>query len=108
MFISARDQVRLGLLIAAEGEWNGKTILPAAWIRYMLAPSPTNPSYGYMWWLNGNRQYKSAPTTSVFAMGAGTNLIWVDPSLEIAASIRWIDRLAVDDLLGRIAAAVQK
>jgi CubicO group peptidase (beta-lactamase class C family) len=108
MFISARDHVRLGLLIAAEGEWNGKEILPAAWIRHMLAPSPTNPSYGYMWWLNGAGQYKSAPKTSVFAMGAGTNLIWIEPSLDIVASIRWIDRLAVDDLLGRIVAAIQE
>lgn len=107
MFISARDQARLGLLIANKGRWAGREILPAKWVADMLAPSPTNPSYGYMWWLNGDRrQYKSAPESSVFAMGAGTNLIWVEPSLDIVAAIRWIDRKAVDELLARLLSAI--
>jgi len=41
-------------------------------------------------------------------MGAGTNLIWVEPILGIVAAIRWIDRKAVDELLAHLISAVVK
>ena len=62
MFISARDQARLGLLVARRGRWAESQILPEAWIEAMSAPSPPNDRYGYLWWLNrGSQRYRSAP-----------------------------------------------
>src|SRR5579871_3428954 len=52
----ARDLARFGLMIQAQGEWDGRTIVAdKAYLRQMLTPSqPLNPSYGYLWWLNGH------------------------------------------------------
>jgi CubicO group peptidase (beta-lactamase class C family) len=64
MRIGARDHARLGLLMARGGRWGDKQILPEAWVRDMFSPSPTNASYGYLWWLNrGAMRYRSATDT---------------------------------------------
>ena len=59
----------------------------------MLTPSPTNESYGMLSWLNrGAGRKKHAPETSVFALGAGNNIIWVDRERDLVAVLRWIDK----------------
>jgi CubicO group peptidase (beta-lactamase class C family) len=106
MFISARDHARLGLLVARQGRWGDRQILSANWVREMLSPSPTNEAYGLLWWLNrGAMRYKSASTSSVFALGAGTNLIWIDPDHDLVIVLRWIDKAAVSGFIDRLMAA---
>ncbi len=106
MFIGARDHARLGLLIARRGRWGDRQVLPADWVDQMLSPSPTNASYGLLWWLNcGTARHRSAPATSVFALGAGNNMIWIDPDHDLVTVLRWIDKTAVDGFLKRLLAA---
>ena len=106
MFISARDHARLGLLVARRGNWNGRQLLPESWIDRMLSPSPTNSSYGFLWWLNrGGARYRSAPETSVFGLGAGGNIIFIDAEHDLVAVMRWIDGTAVDQFLGLLIGA---
>lgn len=106
MFIGARDHARLGLLIARRGRWGGKQILPAAWVEATTTPSPTNGSYGYLWWLNrAGVRYRSAPETCFYATGAGSNIIWIDPEHDIVAVMRWIDKAAVGSFLARLTEA---
>ena len=106
MFISARDHARLGLLIARNGRWGDRQILPAAWVREMLTPSPTNEGYGYLWWLHrGAARYPSASGSSVFALGAGTNMIWIDPEHDLVTVLRWIDKTKIDGFFARLLAA---
>jgi CubicO group peptidase (beta-lactamase class C family) len=108
LFISARDQARLGLLVARRGRWAERQILPEAWIEAMSAPSPTNERYGYLWWLNrGSQRYRCAPDTCVYAMGAGSNIIWVDREHDLVAVLRWIAKSAVGDFLAKLLAAVE-
>ena len=98
---------RLGLLVARRGRWGDRQILPEAWVRDMLSPSPTNASYGYLWWLNqGAARYPSAPASSVFARGAGSNIIWIDPEHDLVAVLRWIDKSAMGGFVSRLMAAV--
>ena len=33
LFLSARDMARLGLVMARGGDWNGRQIVPATWVR---------------------------------------------------------------------------
>jgi CubicO group peptidase (beta-lactamase class C family) len=107
VFIHARDQARLGLLMLARGEWAGRRVLPERWIERSTTPCPINPQYGYLWWLNtGRRKYPSAPQSSVFASGAGGNLTWIEPETGIVAVLRWIDPAQIDGFIARVMAAV--
>ena len=72
----------------------------------MLAPSPTNPDYGFLWWLNRRHSfYKTAPAGSVFALGAGGNIIFVDRAHDLVVVMRWMDSAAVDRFLGLVIGA---
>jgi CubicO group peptidase (beta-lactamase class C family) len=52
--MTARDMARVGLLVEAGGAWREASVVPSAWIETATHPSQTlNPSYGYLWWLNG-------------------------------------------------------
>lgn len=109
MLISARDQARLGLLVARRGLWKDGQILPSRYVSEMLAPSPANGGYGFLWWLNrGSGRRQGWSEACVSAMGAGTNLIWVDPDRDIVAVVRWIDKAAVTPFLERLAAAIMR
>ena len=108
MLISARDQARLGLLVARGGAWGGRELLPASYVADMLTPSATNGGYGLLWWLNrGKGRRTSWSETCVSAMGAGTNLIWVDSERDIVTVLRWIDKASVGGFLERLAAAAR-
>jgi CubicO group peptidase (beta-lactamase class C family) len=107
VFIHALDQARIGLLMARGDVWNGRRILSEAWIEKMRVPCALYPSYGLLWWLNTNRTlYPSAPESSYFASGAGGNLTWIDPALDIVAVLRWIDRAATDGFIRRVVEAI--
>ena len=108
MLISARDLARLGLLVARGGRWGDRQLLPVGYAEEMLVPSPTNGGYGFLWWLNRGKSRRAAWSEHCFsAMGAGTNLIWIDPDRDIVAVLRWIDKGAVNGFLERLADSVR-
>lgn len=94
---------RFALLVARGGQWNGAQLVPRDWIERMLEPCAANPVYGLMWWLNKDRQlYPSAPESSFFALGAGSNVIWIDPVLDIVMVARWVRKDKVDGLIDTV------
>ncbi|HEY7230219.1 MAG TPA: serine hydrolase, partial [Pseudolabrys sp.] len=108
VFIGARDQARIGLLLLRRGEWNGRRILSEAWIRRMIEPCPLFPQYGYLVWLNtGCGLYPSASAESWYARGAGGNLTWIDPKNDLVAVLRWTDPAAMNDFMRLAASAPQ-
>jgi CubicO group peptidase (beta-lactamase class C family) len=107
LIIDTLDHARFGLLIARGGLWNGRRILSKDWIRAMVTPSPTLADYGYLWWLNtGPGANPALPGRAFSALGAGTNVIWIDPDHDVVVVARWLDKGAVDDFLSRIVGAV--
>ena len=52
---TARDMARFGLLILNKGKWSNTGVLSdAEYYEQMLNTTQSlNPSYGYLWWLNG-------------------------------------------------------
>jgi CubicO group peptidase (beta-lactamase class C family) len=108
VFINAEDQARIGLLMARDGVWEGRRILPEGWVDESLKPCPINPDYGLLWWLNaGPRARKSAGPDSFFAEGAGGNFTWVDPTHDLVAVLRWIDGPALDTWMGKVIGALR-
>ena len=109
VFISARDQARIGLMLLARGAWGSRRILSETWIERMLEPCPLHPQYGYLWWLNtGRGLYPSASAGSYFARGAGGNLTWIDPESGIVAVLRWTDPAAMDGFMKRVMSARER
>ncbi len=98
-YSTPRDMARFGLLILNQGIWAGQPILEdSAFVEAMTMPSQSlNPSYGYLWWLNGQESYlvpglqfpfpgpltPNAPDDMVAAMGKNGQLINVVPSMDL-------------------------
>ena len=96
--ISAADLARFGHLFLNEGNWNGKQLIDAAWIRQatrVQVPAsipdahPTSSRkgsgvYGYHWWPNGvtpdgKRRWPHAPVTTYSRSGYNNNDLFVIP-----------------------------
>ncbi len=96
MYGRARDMARFGLLMLANGTWNGDTLLhDINYLHDMTTPSQTlNKSYGYLWWLNGQPNFMvpnvqfvftgplipNAPADMYAALGKNDQKIHVVPS----------------------------
>jgi CubicO group peptidase (beta-lactamase class C family) len=107
LFIPTTDHARAGLLMLNRGRWGDRQLLSEAWIEECLTPCKLNPSYGLLWWLNGDGAYcPPAPRTSYFALGVGRNVIWIDPALDLVVVVRWIEGDAFDGFAGRVMQAM--
>jgi len=67
-FSKARSMARFGLLIQANGVWNGDSVLTdQTYYNNMINTSQQiNLSYGYLWWLNGKSSYRLPSTQFTF------------------------------------------
>ena len=56
-YTTARDLTRFGMLLANDGVWNGKRLLPEGWVKFSTTPAPSRPpvagqwGYGAQFWL---------------------------------------------------------
>ncbi|MDA1372661.1 MAG: serine hydrolase [Proteobacteria bacterium] len=100
---TARELARFGLMIQAGGRWQDRTIIEdARFLEQMLSPSqPLNPSYGLLWWVNGQEfslgadpqatprrrtLIPSAPMDLVAMQGAMDRKLYLVPSLELVVT----------------------
>jgi CubicO group peptidase (beta-lactamase class C family) len=110
MFISARDMARFGLLTLRRGRWGDRQVLSESWIRAATTPG-VNDAYGYMnYFLNtGRRALPSAPAEAFYHLGAGNNVIYVDPVHDIVIVARWIDNLrSLDAVIAEVLSDVRQ
>jgi len=106
IWASTRDHARFGYLLLRRGAWSGRQLLSERWIDMATTPTPLRPVYGYLWWLNTDRkQYPNASASSFFALGAGGNVIWIDPNLDMVVVVRWLDPARFNDFAGKVIAA---
>ena len=86
--ISTHDLARLGQLLLDDGAG----LLPAGWVDRMRAPVAVAPFYGRLLWLNRDGQtFPGASRESVFMLGAGGHIVWVDPASAAVVVLRWLD-----------------
>jgi CubicO group peptidase (beta-lactamase class C family) len=92
MWISARDMARFGLLTLRRGRWGDQQLLSENWIRMATTPTNVQPTYGFMnYFLNtGRRPLPAAPAEAFDHVGAGSNIIYVDPVNDLVVVTRWI------------------
>lgn len=108
-FICTEDHARFGLLFLRQGQWNGKQLISKQWIKMLRVPSPANPNYGYMWWLNtGQTQIPSAPESVYYAAGFGGNYVVIDEEHDLLIVVRWVGSTKIlDGIVQRVLASIQ-
>ena len=89
---------RFGLLALNKGKWNNEQIINESYFNESVSTSQSiNPSYGYLWWLNGKTSFRipneqnvyqgflvpNAPADMYAAMGAKDQRIYVIPSKKM-------------------------
>ena len=92
---NTRSMARYGLLSLNKGKWKEEQILNESFFYESINPSQDiNPSYGYLWWINGKTSYMlpgsqtvnsghlvpNAPAEMYAAMGAKDQRIYIIPS----------------------------
>lgn len=67
IYISAADLARIGIMMANDGIWQGKQILPKSWVKESTKPASVIPTgnkqfnmYSYLWWNDTNLNTYSA------------------------------------------------
>lgn len=95
-FSTARSMARFGLLNLNKGSWNTEKILTDMdFFDQMTNTSQSmNPSYGYLWWLNGKNSYRTpsleiefqgelipnAPNDLIAGLGKNDQKLYIIPS----------------------------
>jgi CubicO group peptidase (beta-lactamase class C family) len=110
MFISAMDMARFGLLHLRDGRWEDRQVLSREWLDMARAPGTANERYGFMnYFLNPGREaIPSAPAGIHYHVGAGQNIIYVDPEHDLVVVLRWIQGRVLDEVVGTILQAVEE
>ncbi len=125
MHVTARDMAKFGLLYLNDGEYGGKQVISASWVRESLQRYSKNINftgqtssklgryfsdigYGYQWWSARDGKHHVN-----FAWGHGGNLIILlydldmiivttaDPLYELPATTGWEHEGAIIDLVGK-------
>ena len=110
---TARDWLRIGLLILNKGKIDGQRVVSEQWIDAMITPSALNPNYGYLTWLGGehqeNRMYneKSSSTAYhsepfidkdiIYLDGFGGQRVYIIPSKNLVIVRTGSTRMGWDD-----------
>ena len=115
---TARDMARMGLLWLHMGQWPGRQVIPADWMRQATRTAPDIRArcpreqwcYGHAFWTNDHgRLWPSLPRDSFAAAGAGQKHAWACPSLDLVVAqspgIYEDQRDCDGGILGRIVAA---
>lgn len=95
---NTKSMARFGLLALNKGKWNNEQIINESFFNESISTSQNiNPSYGYLWWLNGKTSFMipgeqtvyqgylvpNAPADMYSAMGANDQRIYVIPSKKM-------------------------
>lgn len=79
-----RDMAKIGRLVLAGGNWNGRQIVSKAWIDASLTPrleATARYFYGYLWWL-GRSLHHGREVHWAAALGRGGQSIYIVPELD--------------------------
>jgi len=95
---TTRSMARFGILALNKGKWKEEQVINESFFNESTSTSQNiNPSYGYLWWLNGKTNYMvpseqtvfqgslvpNAPVDMYAAMGAKDQRIYVVPSKKM-------------------------
>jgi CubicO group peptidase (beta-lactamase class C family) len=77
-----RDMARIGRLVLQGGRWDGRQIVPQAWVQTLLAPCKPGEEFGHHWWI-GSVWVRDKQVGWHGALGNGGQRLFVVPSLDL-------------------------
>jgi len=101
LMLPAESFVRLGILLARDGVWEGRRILPEGWVAETVTPSPANPHWGLHMWIGrpcvARRRWFPARSQKIGVLhsecyladdlflfdGSGNQAMWIVPSRDL-------------------------
>lgn len=87
--MAPRDLSRIGRLVLSGGSWDGRQVVPQAWLDAMLRrrlPADGRLGYGYHWYL-GDSSVGSTEVRWVAAMGNGGQRLYVVPEFALVVAV---------------------
>jgi CubicO group peptidase (beta-lactamase class C family) len=113
-YTTARDLTRFGLLLANDGVWNGKRLLPEGWVKFSSTSAPTRPpaagqwGYGAQFWLLD--QMPGVPPGTFTTAGRKGQFVTVVPRHDLVIVRTGVDpdraRWRQDRLVAEVVAAL--
>jgi CubicO group peptidase (beta-lactamase class C family) len=107
LYLAATDLAKIYYLYLKDGNWNGKQLVNAEWVKASVTPAITvgrGVKYGYKWWLyaygNDDKKYAWAgsgfggqwpiiiPEYDIVAVFTGWNITGGSPFLKVTEAIR--------------------
>lgn len=77
-----RDLARIGRLMLDGGRWQGRQVVPQAWVRTLLAPCAPGEEFGHHWW-SGLVWVRGKEVGWHGARGNGGQRLFVLPALDL-------------------------
>lgn len=87
--LSPRDLARIGRMLLDGGRWQGRQVVPAAWIEASFQPrlpSGQGGQYGYQWWL-GEVKTPQGAHRWIAAQGNGGQRLYLVPTLDLVVVV---------------------
>lgn len=86
--LTTRDYARFGQMVLQGGEWNGRRIVPRAWLEASTVPSaPGGAPYGFQWWIPDD-----ATGGEFFARGVYGQYVYVNRPVGVVIAANGADR----------------
>lgn len=105
--MNSLDHARFALLMLRNGVWHTERLLSQSWLEAIRQPGSLNTGYGLLWWLNTDqREWPGAPQSSYAAVGAGANILWIDPEHDLVLVARWVDSAKVAEFIAHLVASL--
>jgi CubicO group peptidase (beta-lactamase class C family) len=83
--LHSTDALRFGYLLARQGRWENRQLLPLVYLELLSRPSPFNPHspFSLQFEVNTDGHVAAAPRDAFFKSGAGGFALYVVPSLDM-------------------------
>jgi CubicO group peptidase (beta-lactamase class C family) len=115
-YTTARDLARFGILLANDGVWNGKRLLPEGWVKFSSTAAPARPpvagqwGYGAQFWLLD--QMPGVPPGTFTTAGNKGQFVTVVPGHDLVIVRTGVDpdgkRFQQDRLVAAVMEALAK
>jgi CubicO group peptidase (beta-lactamase class C family) len=81
-----RDLARIGRVMLDGGRWQGRQVVPEAWVRTLLAPCRSGEEFGHHWW-SGRVWVRGKEIGWHGALGNGGQRLFLVPALDLVVAM---------------------